>query len=326
MVFENIEFLWLLLLLIPAFFFIKSNKHDLESLFKREVFDLIRVRNGAIPRKVRNILILSSISFVIIALARPQIDNGEIKVKSSFINVVVAIDMSRSMFVDDVYPNRFEFAKTKFIHSLDFFKKSRVGLIGFSSRTFLISPLTQDFFSLKYLAKNISLDYVSLKGTDFLNLLESADSLFKDEAKKIVLIFTDGGDKEDFSREIEYAREHNIVVYVYNIGTKKGGVIKLKNGGVLKNKNGDIVVVKRNDAIEKLALESGGAFMIYSLKRDDIKALVEAIESRHKNQRDDEVSTIKNRQELFYYPLAIALILLFIALFSLPEFKRGKKR
>ncbi len=77
------------------------------------------------------------------------------------------------MFVDDVYPNRFEFAKTKFIHSLDFFKKSRVGLIGFSSRTFLISPLTQDFFSLKYLAKNISLRGMSrLKGTELvLNLL-----------------------------------------------------------------------------------------------------------------------------------------------------------
>ncbi len=58
MVFENIEFLWLLLLLIPAFFFIKSNRHDLENLFKREVFDLIRVRNGAIPRRVRAILFL----------------------------------------------------------------------------------------------------------------------------------------------------------------------------------------------------------------------------------------------------------------------------
>jgi len=234
--------------------------------------------------------------------------------------------MSRSMFCDDIYPDRFEFAKREFIHSLNFFKKSRVGLLGFSSRTFLISPLTEDFYSLKYLAKNISLDYISLKGTDLLNLLESADALFESDRRKILLLFTDGGDSKDFSREIEYAKEHNIVVYVYNIGTKKGGVIKLKNGGVLKDRNGDIVVVKRNDAIEELALETGGAFMVYSLKRDDIGALVEAIESRHQNQRGDEVSTIKNREELFYYPLATALILLFIALFSLPEFKRGRRR
>jgi len=73
----------------PAFPFLikEANSHDLENLFKREFFDLIRVRNGAIPRRVRAILILSSISFIIVALARPQIDNGEVEVKSSFIDV-----------------------------------------------------------------------------------------------------------------------------------------------------------------------------------------------------------------------------------------------
>ncbi len=81
MVFENIEFLWLLLLLIPAFFFIKSNRHDLENLFKREVFDLIRVRNGAIPRRVRAILILSSISFIIVVLLDLRLIMGRVEVK-----------------------------------------------------------------------------------------------------------------------------------------------------------------------------------------------------------------------------------------------------
>jgi len=63
-----------------------------------------------------------------------------------------------------------------------------VGLLGFSSRTFLISPLTEDFYSLKYLAKNISLNYISLKGTDLLNLLESADALFESDRRKILLL------------------------------------------------------------------------------------------------------------------------------------------
>jgi Ca-activated chloride channel family protein len=259
-------------------------------------------------------------ALVIIAISRPQIDNGEIKVKSSFINVVTAIDMSKSMFANDIYPNRFEFAKKRFFESLKYFKSAKVALIGFSSQTFLISPLTEDFNSLKFLTKNLSLDYLSLKGTDILASLESANGLFGDEQKKILLLFTDGGDETSFKKEIAYAKEHNIAVYIYNIGTTKGGVIKDRSG-VLKDKNGDIVVVKRTDYIKELALETGGAYMKYSLEKDDIKLLIETIESRYE-AKEEKSSTIKDRRELFYYPLILAIVLFFATLFSPPKFKR----
>lgn len=254
---------------------------------------------------------------IIIALARPQIDNGEVEVKSSFINVVTAIDMSKSMFANDIYPTRFKFAKKKFFQSLDYFKKSRIALIGFSSQTFLISPLTEDFNSLKFLAKNLNLDYLSLKGTDIMATLESANNLFKDEEKKALLIFTDGSDQSEFKKEIAYAKKHHIVVYIYNIGTNKGGVIKEKNG-VLKDKNGNIVVVKRTDNIKTLAIETGGAYMKYSLAKDDIKLLVDTIEQNFQ-AKEEKSSTIRDKKELFYYPLAIAILALFMALFSLPK-------
>jgi len=262
-------------------------------------------------------MLIISMLLVIIALARPQIDNGEIKVKSSFINVVTAIDMSKSMFASDVYPNRFEFAKKKFFDSLEYFKSAKIALIGFSTQTFLISPLTQDFHSLKFLGKNLNLDYLSLKGTDIMMTLESANNLFGDEQKKILLLFTDGSDQSEFSKEIAYCKEHNIVVYIYNIGTTKGGVIKDENG-VLKDKNGDIVVVKRTDNIKALAMQSGGAYMNYSLAKDDIKLLVDTIQNSYE-AKNEENSTIKDRRELFYYPLGVAILLFFMALFSLPR-------
>ncbi len=315
--FKNIEFLWLLLLILPMVYFMKQNKNGLGSIFSKEVLEKVQLKHKSLSKKSRNILLILAFAMSLFALARPQIDNGEIKVKSSFINIVAAIDMSKSMFANDIYPSRFVFAKNKFYESLGYLKNAKVALIGFSSQTFLISPLTQDFHSLKFLAKNLNLDYLSLKGTDILTTLQSADKLFGDEQKKILLLFTDGGDKKDFSKEITYAKTHDITVYVYNIGTQKGGIIKNKDG-VLKDQKGDIVVVKRNDSIKELALQSGGAYMNYSLKKGDIKLLTNTILNKYK-AKEEESSVIKDRQELFYYPLSLALLFLYIALFSLPK-------
>ncbi len=318
--FNNSEFLWLLLLLLPLGYLLKSRGDELSGVFSKEVLSKIKLKSSALSKKWRNILMLIAIALTIVALARPQIDNGEIKVKSSFINVVTAIDMSKSMFANDVYPNRFEFAKKKFFDSLDYFKNTKIALMGFSTQTFLISPLTEDFNSLKFLAKNLNLDYLSLKGTDILTVLKSSNELFGEEKKKILLMFTDGSDQKEFSKEIAYAKEHNIVVFIYNIGTKKGGVIKDKDG-VLKDKKGDIVVVKRNDKIKELAMKTGGAYMNYSLAKGDIKLLVETIQNSFK-AKEEQNSTIKDRRELFYYPLALAMLFYLMSLFSIP-IRRG---
>jgi len=319
-IFKTIEFLWLLILLLPLIYLLKSKSSELSTVFSKKVLKKIELPNRVLPKKIRNIFLLVSLALIVVALARPQISSGEIKVKSSFINVVTAIDMSKSMFANDVYPSRFEFAKKKFFDSLDFFKNTKIALIGFSSQTFLISPLTQDFHSLKFLGKNLNLDHLSLKGTDLFATLESANALFGEEKKKILLLFTDGGDQDDFNKEIAYAKKYNIAVYIYNIGTEKGGVIKDEQG-VLKDKKGNIVVVKRTDYIKELALQSGGAYMKYSLEKEDIKLLTDTIRSRYKAD-NEEISTIKDRKELFYYPLALAILLFFISLFSLPRRKQ----
>ncbi len=318
--FKDIEFLWLLVLLIPLIYLMGEKSTALGSIFSKNVLKKIEIKNRRLSKRVRNILIIISLIFAIFALARPQIDKGDIKVKSSFISIVSAIDMSKSMFANDIYPNRFEFAKNKFYDTLNNLKNAKIALIGFSTQTFLISPLTQDFHSLKFLAKNLNLDYLSLKGTDILTTLQAADNLMGKKKKKILLLFTDGGDQEEFSKEIDYAKEHHIAVYIYNIGTQKGGAIETKDG-VLKDKNSDIVIVKRNDKIKELALQSGGAYLNYSLSKNDIKILTDTIQSRYEAKQED-ISVIKDKKELFYYPLGLAVLLFLISIFSLPRRKR----
>jgi Ca-activated chloride channel family protein len=315
--FENIEFLALIIIPIALAFLSLKKGVLLDKYFNAELLKKMQKGNSGFSKKTRLILLNGALLFAIVAFSRPVKDMGEVKVKSEYIDAVVAFDISKSMLADDVYPNRLEFSKQKFYELLDNFNNARIGVIGFSSRAFLISPLTSDYSSLKYLVKNMNLDYVSLLGTNLLEPLQITQNLLKNSKQKALIIFTDGGDQDGFEQEIAYAKEHNIKVFVYAVATKKGSVIKDKRG-VLKDKNGNIVITKLNSKIKELAIKSGGSYMQYSLKKGDIKYLVDDIKAKFK-ATSKEQRVIKDTKELFYYPLIVAIILMFMGLFSLPR-------
>ena len=320
MQFKSPELLLLLVLLLPLAMMLFKKAGTLRAYFDADALKRLQLSESLLSPTLKNSFLLLASALMIIALARPYVDNGEIKVSSSSIDVMAAFDISRSMFANDVYPNRLALAKKKFKNFSDDMQESKIGVIGFSSRAFLISPLTEDFGTLDYLVNHMSLDSVTLKGTSVMNALEVTNDLMKESEKKALILFTDGGDKSDFSEEIAYAKAHNIVVFVYNIGTEKGGVIADQNGAMTDAK-GDIVVVRLNEKIKTLALQSGGAYMKYSLKGNDIDALADAIKQRF-SEKNVEDSTIRDLRELFYYPLMLALLLLFMSLYGLPIKRR----
>jgi Ca-activated chloride channel family protein len=301
-------------------YFIKKYNFD-EKKFSKRVLDRIAPKKIEKLSNIKQIFLTLSIAFALLALSRPYIKGKEIKVDSRSYEIVVGFDISNSMLCDDVYPNRLEFAKQKFYNFLNDLKDEKVAILGFSSRAFLIAPPTDDYESLKFLVKNMQTDYISLKGTDIEEFLKSANELFSDKnAKKAVVIFSDGGDKKSYKKEIEYAKEHNMKVFIYAIGTKKGGVIKTKNG-VLKDKKGDIVVVKLNENIKELALKSGGAYLKYSLKNNDIKELVDVIRKSFESESKNSIKTIKNNLELFWVALIFSILFFFLSSFSIQRSK-----
>ncbi len=321
MLFKSPELLMFLVLLLPIGIVLYRKREGLGKYFSKEVLKKLQLQEGVVSVGMKSGFLLLSLALMVIALARPYIDHGEIKVKSSTIDLIVGFDISRSMFANDVYPNRLSLAKEKFKAFSNDFKEAKIGVIGFSSRAFLISPLTEDFNTLEYLVSHMNTDSVSLRGTSILDALEVTADLMKESDKKAFMLFTDGGDNTTFDKEITYAKAHNIVLYIYNIGTKKGGVIPTDHGA-LTDKNGDIVVVHLNEAIKTLALESGGAYMQYSLKRNDIKALADAIKKHFQNAKEESIDMIRDIKELFIYPLLAGILFLFAALYSLPLKRR----
>ncbi len=310
MIFLNSDYL--IFMLIPALlllYLIVTNKNKLDLVFSEEVLKKIKYDNGGLGRIGRNIMLSLASLFMIIALARPAVEKGEVWVENKRVEMFAALDISDSMKAKDLYPNRLDFAKEKFFRFLDLFPQADVGVLAFSSDIFMISPRTEDFSVIKYLVKNLSTDSISTKGTNFLLPIEAAGKFLKDSPSKILLLFTDGGDKKDFSKEIKEALKYNLSVYVYGVGTKEGDYIKVGDRKVL---------VRLNENIKDLAIKTKGAFIKGDYGDKDLELLIEDIKKRYllDIKRNKKVRDFK---ELFYYPLSLAILFLLFAFSSLPS-------
>ena len=248
--FDSPNAFYVLALLIIVYF-VTGIVKNYENYFSSQMLEKIIV--GKNSSKIKLWLLIFSFIFLIIALARPIIIGKPIKIAQSNLSVVVAFDISRSMSCEDVYPNRLQFSQNKFNLFLENIKDTKVGVIGFSSRSFLVAPITNDYSTLKYLVQNLNQQTISVNGSSVYEALETTNNLLQSSKQKALIVFTDGTDDTDFSKSIEFAKDNNIKVFVYAVATKKGGVIPLGNDEVQKDSNGNIVITNLNENIKELA-------------------------------------------------------------------------
>jgi Ca-activated chloride channel family protein len=321
MEFLNIEAFFIMLIpLILLALRISKNFSNIDKIFSKEVLDKLLILNNSLSNSARNTLYLLALFFMIIAFARPVILKEDIKVKSKGNSIVIAFDISKSMLVKDIYPNRLKAVKQKIENILKSNSTDKIAIIAFTSSAYMVAPLSVDKSSLIYLLQNINNQSITTNGTSIIAALESANRILKDEQNKNIIIFSDGGDQKEFSQEIEFANKNNLKVYISNIATSKGGPIEIKNS-VIKDKNGNIVISKRNDNIKKLALNTNGLFTTYDISNNDIKSILNDIKKSNEKTKFNEYN-IKDYYELFIYPLAISIIILIFAFSSIPIKRR----
>ncbi|MEA3227814.1 MAG: VWA domain-containing protein, partial [Campylobacterota bacterium] len=317
------EVLYFILPIVLVLFGFLLTQKDAEShFFSDEVMSKLRVNSNGLSIQVRNTLFFLSTLFIVISLSGPVIDNGTIEIKSKSADIMVALDISDSMLGEDVYPNRLKASKQKMIDLLEITSSQRIGVIAFAKNSYLVSPLSFDHSAVRFLVKQLSTDSITEKGTDFLSILNVVDSSIESESKKYLLLFSDGGDKDDFSKEIAFAKENNIVVFIIGMGTKKGSPIKLKDGSFIKQ-NGAIIISKLNENIAQLATKTGGVYIQGVNATDDIKVMMKEIE-RISEKKELKSEEIQNFIPLFYYPLGLAIFILLIATSSSPTKKFSK--
>lgn len=262
-------------------------------------------------------LILRSAVFLllIIALLGPMFGAARKEIKSVGKDIMICVDISKSMDATDIPPTRLEKVKFELKKIVDAFSSDRIGIIIFSSEAFMQCPLTYDDNALDLFIETLSTGLVNSGGTDFgpplemaLKKLENQDTHIGTKSKIIILISDGedfGEDTGDMAKEVE---DKGIKLFTLGIGTTEGGTIQTANG-VKKDKRGETVVTKLNpQSLKNLASMTGGYYFEINQTRNDISKMISTIGGIEGEVRDSRtVDTSANR---YYYFLGLAVVLI----------------
>ncbi|WP_353661965.1 VWA domain-containing protein [Hydrogenimonas sp. SS33] len=303
------EFIYLML--VPAMgliYLIATNKDAVERVFDAEVLDRLRIEGDALGKTGHNALVFVAFFFMVLALAQPVIDKGVEQVKVPGGDLAVALDLSRSMEAKDRYPDRLTFAKEKLTEILPALPSNRIGIIGFTRASFIIAPLSEDREALRFLLERLPKEATSLQGTDLKAALEGAAELLEKSRDRTVLLVTDGGEERDVRALADFAKKHRLRIVVWMTATKEGAPVP----GVQGRKP---VISRANGALKYLAGATGGLYVPATLSQADEASIVHFLKEKMRHTGEYE-KVVHHRIQLFYYPLAIALLILPFALYS----------
>lgn len=318
MSFVNPQLFWLLIFPLLIFsFFLLRHKGSVTDVFDKEVLKRLSIGDDSLPLVVRNSVTLLALFLMLVALARPVVDHGDKVVQLEGLSAVVALDISGSMRAKDIYPNRLEFAKKKMLTLFEEMPTDELALIAFAHSSFMLAPFSSDKGTLTQIVEGVTDEYINMSSTDFSALGEYVAELLEKKEPKILILFSDGGEKKDLEAFSKTIKDENIFLYVVLVGTKAGAPVIDKNGKPLHH-NGAMAITQRNDDLGDVALSNGGAFVVANTGTQGIKDLVATIKAQHQNKEQGEV-TIHDREEFFYYPLGLGLLFLLLGFSSLPQ-------
>lgn len=270
----------------------------------------------------RTVLLLVCFVFTVLALARPQWGYQLQDVKHEGLDIMIAVDVSKSMLTQDVTPNRLERTKLAIKDLVKQLKGDRVGLIAFAGSAFLMCPLTSDYNGFLLSLNDLNIDTIPRGGTDLSTAIEEAIKGYGDKGQpyKTVILVTDGEDNEgDAAVAARKAKEKGIVIYTVGIGTQEGDLVRIPDAlgqsGFLKDAQGNYVKSRLNEnLLQQIAYITGGAYVRSSGAQFGLDYLYEKQLSGIEKHSFDEKKQ-KKYHERFQWPLSIALIALFFSSF-----------
>ncbi len=270
-------------------------------------------RHGA--RLPRRWCLWLGLALLVTALARPQWGKIEERVFDQSREVLLALDLSRSMLATDIKPSRLERARLLVESLLDRLKGERVGLLVFSGTAFLQCPLSPDYEVLREFLPALNPDYLPEGGTDYARLLKAALEAFSNEAgaDRYLIVLSDGEALTDEWRtQLEPLKQRGIRVIALGVGTEGGSIIPAKDGGFVKDERGAVVMSKLTpNTLKQLASGTGGAYAEASGWLD-LPALLQQTVERGKQGAMLERKSVR-LGERFQWFLAPALLLLLVS-------------
>jgi Ca-activated chloride channel homolog len=282
--------------------------------------------------RIRMILLGGAVVGALLALARPQWGFVWEEVRQRGLDILVAIDTSRSMLAQDVPPNRLEKAKLAAFDLMRQAKSDRLGLIAFAGTAFLQSPLTVDDEVFRQNVETLSVGIIPQGGTALSEAIRTAIRAFeKDEDNhRVLILFTDGEDHDDDQETLGAAQEAakaGIKIFTVGVGTAEGELLRTTddqgNTSFIKDEDGNVVKSHLNEALlEKIATTAGGFYL--PLRGANAMETLYARGLAPLPKSESTTKLTRMYQERFQWPLGFAIICLVIEML-LPERKRMRQ-
>ena len=330
--FENPIYLWLLLI-IPILIILKIMMWYVQrkklsrignpTLLKELMPDVSRFRPW-----VKFLLLITALSSLILALARPQFGSKISHEKRNGIEAIIALDISNSMLAQDVQPSRLDKSKLMIENLINSFINDKIGLVVFAGEAYVQLPITSDYVSAKMFLNDITPNLISAQGTDIARAIRVSLSSFTQQkgVGKAIILITDGEDNEGGALEaVKEAKEKGVNVFILGVGDSKGAPIPLGNGEYLKDNHGQTVMTALNENMCKEIAQTGSGTYIHidntSLAQEQLNNELSKLQ---KGDSDAVVYSEYNEQFQIVALLSFILLLIEVCLLERknPLFKR----
>jgi len=271
------------------------------------------------------IFLLIGVSFLILALVNPKMGIKLKTIKREGVDIVFALDVSKSMLAEDIAPNRLEKAKQIISKTIEKLGSDRVGIIVYAGNAYPLLPITTDHASANMFLKNANPDMVSSQGTAINEALNLAKTYYNndEQTNKFLVIISDGEDHESntISMSEDLARE-GIKVYTVGVGTEKGAPIPIRENGRLtgykKDREAEVVITQRHaDVLKEIADKGNGVYADGNRTDKPVKMLIDVVSNAQKHEF--ETKQFSDYKDQFQWFLGIALLFFIIDIFFLEK-------
>jgi len=326
--FENLHLLWLLLVIPPAlalfFWWSERVKQKLLTHFvEPRLLAQLTVGISMARRKWRYSLVILAVAFLIIASARPQYGFDLEEVSQTGLDIVVAVDTSKSMLATDIAPNRLARAKLAALELMQTAKADRLGLVAFAGEAFLECPLTIDDTAFQQSVQALDVNSIPQGGTALAAAIDTTLEAFKEKGNhRALVLLTDGDDNDEGALEAaQRAAKEGLKIFTIGIGSAEGTLVTIAGADgstdYIRDEKGQVVKTKLNEQLLQQIATTTGGFYLPLRGADTISTLYErGLAPLPKSESKEK--TVRRYHEQFQWPLAAAILLL-IAEFLLPE-------
>ena len=319
---EEATYLYILILLpIILLVFIYNKywqKRTIKKYFDDATFNFLSPELSSTKSYIKTSLTLLIISILVFGLVNPKIGTELKTVKREGVDIVFAIDVSKSMLAEDIAPNRIFKAKRLVSEIFNKLGSDRVGIIAYASTAIPVLPITNDFSSAKMFLESLNTDMLSSQGTSIVEAIELSKGYFDDEnqTNRVLCILSDGEDHEyDENQFISTLSESGIIILSVGLGSTKGAPIPIKENNIVKSykkdDKGEVVITKLNDELlKKISTQSSGKY----IKGDNTSLVVDEIinELKEMDKKEFESKQFISFKDQFQWFLGAGLLLFLV--------------